>query len=121
METTKKKGLFGTLLTKSLSRVTAAKPRATTAHHQSSKVVPYSFASSNQPTGSYEHTGVPNRIPLSTQRVSSYTSFDSPSSYDQINGFANKTWGPADENVDLKAARFISNVRERRFKLDRVD
>ncbi|KAE8719657.1 hypothetical protein F3Y22_tig00109936pilonHSYRG00106 [Hibiscus syriacus] len=120
METAKKKGLFGKLLTKSLSRVTA-KPRATTSHRQSSKVVPFSYASSNQPTGSYEHTSVPNRIPFSTQRVSSYASFDPPSSSDRINGFANKAWGPADENVDLKAASFISNVRERRSSLDRVD
>ncbi|KAE8723905.1 hypothetical protein F3Y22_tig00011547pilonHSYRG00022 [Hibiscus syriacus] len=120
METTKKKGPLGSLLTKSLPRVTA-KPRATAAHHQSSKAVPYSYASSNQPTGSYEHTSVPNRIPFSMQRVSTYASFHPTSSSNQINGLANKTWGPADENVDLKAASFISNVRERRFKLDGVD
>ncbi|KAK8526291.1 hypothetical protein V6N13_017342 [Hibiscus sabdariffa] len=117
METTKKKGLFskGNPLTKSLSRVTA-KPRATTALHQSSKVVPYSYASSNQATGSYEQTSAPNQTPFSV-----HASFNPPSSYNPINGFANKTWGPADENVDLKAANFISNVRERRFKVDRID
>ncbi|GMJ13304.1 hypothetical protein HRI_004999600 [Hibiscus trionum] len=117
METTKKKGLFFKgRLTKSLySRVTA-KPRATTtAHHQSSKVVPYSHASSNQPAGSYEQTTLPNP-PFSTQRVS-YASCKPPGFYEHN---ANKTWGPGDENVDMKAASFISNVRER-FKLDRAD
>ena len=49
----------------------------------------------------------------------SYASFKPPSFYDQ-NGYANETWGHGDENVDLKATSYISNVRES-FKLDRVD
>ncbi|KAK8627562.1 hypothetical protein V6N13_135171 [Hibiscus sabdariffa] len=112
MESTKKKGLFFKgRLTKSLySRVTAKpRPAPAAAHQQSSKVVPYSHASSNQPTGSFEQTTLPNP-PFSTQRVT----FNPTGFYDRN---ATKTWGPGDENVDMKAASFISNVRER-FKLD---
>ncbi|KAE8705475.1 hypothetical protein F3Y22_tig00110429pilonHSYRG01384 [Hibiscus syriacus] len=100
METNKKRGIFskGKLAKSFYSRATA-KSRATAAHQQSSKVVPYSN----------EQTTLPN-LPFSTQRVS----FNPPSFYEHN---ANKTWGPADDNVDVKAASFISNVRKR-FELD---
>ncbi|TYH25097.1 hypothetical protein ES288_A03G142000v1 [Gossypium darwinii] len=113
MESTKRKGFFFKgKLAKSLSRVT--KPRATTAHQQCSKVVPYSYANSNQPTDSHEQMNVPS----SMLKVSYARLIRPPSFYDQ-NMYANERWGVGDENVDFKATSIISIVRER-FNLDRV-
>ncbi|XVF43680.1 hypothetical protein PTKIN_Ptkin02bG0059900 [Pterospermum kingtungense] len=128
MEATQKRGFFKGKLAKPFSR-----PTKTTSHQKcngsstsgsSCKVVPctpmvstYSYASSKHPTSFYEQKNVAN-LSSSMQKVS-YASFKSPSFYDQT-GYANDTWGPADENVDFMATSYIVNARER-FKLDRVD
>ncbi|OMO60555.1 hypothetical protein CCACVL1_24070 [Corchorus capsularis] len=135
METNQKKGFFRGKLAKSLARVTKRQP--TTYQQQcgggsggggGSKVSPYptsntcfagqnnqrmcayySYTSSKQPITSFheQRNAVANLIPSSMQKVSNY-------------GYGNESWGQADENVDLKASSYISNVRER-FNFDRVD
>ncbi|GMJ09666.1 hypothetical protein HRI_004635800 [Hibiscus trionum] len=122
MEATQKKGFFRGKLAKSFSRFT--RPSRSTNESgggSSSKVVPcltqpssvyssipkvstYSYASSKQPTSFHEQKNVAN-LPSSMQKVSY--------------AYGIEAWGHADENVDLKASTYISNVRER-FQLDRV-
>ncbi|KAK8537324.1 hypothetical protein V6N13_042257 [Hibiscus sabdariffa] len=122
MEATQKKGFFRGTLAKSFSRF--AKPRPTsTSTSTSSKVVPcstqpsssyspmprvstYSYASSKQPATTFHEQKINFAgLPSSMQKVS-YRS-------------ATEAWGHADENVDLKASTYISNVRQR-FQHDRV-
>ncbi|PPD91758.1 hypothetical protein GOBAR_DD11297 [Gossypium barbadense] len=126
-----KKGFFKGKLAKSFSRITKARTTSS-GSNSSSKVVPcstpsstssmyssipkvstYSYASSKQPTSFHEQKNVAD-LPSSMQKVS-YASFKP---HDHI-GYAIETWGHADENVDLKASSYISDVRKR-FQLDRV-
>ncbi|XVE74749.1 hypothetical protein DITRI_Ditri12bG0042700 [Diplodiscus trichospermus] len=150
MEATQKRGFFKGKVARSISRVIkprATSHQQCGSGSGSSKVVPcsssisngasasvftgqnlanypiiprvstYSYTSSKQPTSFHEQKNVAD-LSTSKQRVS-YASFKPPSFCDQ-NGYANKTWGPGDDNVDVKATSYISNVRER-FKLDRID
>lgn len=126
--TQQKKGFFKGKLAKSFSRFTKARTTSS-GSNSSSKVVPcstpssmyspiprvstYSYASSKQPTSFHEQKNLAD-LPSSMQKVS-YSSFKP---HDHI-GYATETWGHADENVDLKASCYISDVRKR-FQLDRV-
>ncbi|GMI99787.1 hypothetical protein HRI_003648000 [Hibiscus trionum] len=117
MEATQKKGFFRGKLAKSFSRFTKPRPSSGSGS-TSSKVVPcstqpssiprvstYSYASSKQPASTFHEQGDFAGLLSSMQKVSY--------------GSAVEAWGHADENVDLKASSYISNVRQR-FQLDRV-
>ncbi|KAK8636760.1 hypothetical protein V6N13_124498 [Hibiscus sabdariffa] len=123
MEATQKKGFFRGKLAKSFSRFTWSRSTDGSGSGTSSKVVPcltqlppvhsliprvstYSYASSKQPTSFHEQKNVAN-LPSSMRKVSY--------------AYAIEAWGHADENVDLKASSYISNVRERfQVQHDRV-
>ncbi|XVF85305.1 hypothetical protein PTKIN_Ptkin17bG0107000 [Pterospermum kingtungense] len=93
--------------------ITGQKPQNMANYSSVPRVSTCSYATYKQPTSFHEQD------PSSVQKVS-YASFKPPSFYDQ-NGYANDTWGHADENVDFKATSYITVVRERFNKLDRVD
>ncbi|KAK8537326.1 hypothetical protein V6N13_042259 [Hibiscus sabdariffa] len=109
MEATQKKGFFRGVLAKSFSRLTRG-----TGGGSSRKVVPcptprvlsYSYASSKQPPTTFHEQKINFADVPSSMQMVSY-------------GSATEAWGHAEENVDLKASTYISNVRQR-FQHDRV-
>ncbi|KAE8687374.1 hypothetical protein F3Y22_tig00111022pilonHSYRG00608 [Hibiscus syriacus] len=115
METTqKKKSLFKSKLPKSnpFSRL------ATKASSASPKVSP-STTDQNMAKVNYSTIPMVSKQPTGFDQHKAVSYFKSPSFYDH-NGYANQTWGRADQNVDSMAATFISNVRQR-FQFDGVD
>ncbi|KAE8704317.1 Detected protein of unknown function [Hibiscus syriacus] len=118
MEATQKKGFFRGRLTKYFSLFTKPRPirgssskvvpcstKSTLSYSSIPRVSTYSYASLKQPTRtSHEQKNIAN-VASSMQKVS-YAS-------------AIEYWGHGDENVDVKASSYISNVRQR-FQLDRV-
>ncbi|KAE8707290.1 Detected protein of unknown function [Hibiscus syriacus] len=118
MEAIQKKGFLRSKLSKSRSRFT--RPSSTSGSGTTSskvvsrstqsssvyssvpRVLTYSYASSKQPTSFHEQKNV--AYPPSSMQKVSYA-------------YAVEAWGHADENVDLKASCYISNVRNR-FQLE---